>query len=115
MRKIKNFNGFNAKEFCISPRHWDLPYGLYVKALNEAQELSKSCNDICVAIVCDKNLGREYVLAETVPGTWEPKFILYNAVKVEKEEGGVRVVATSQITGGRIYEAWIKYQPGELA
>lgn len=115
MRKLKSLPGFNAAGCCISPRYWGKAYALYVSALEQAKILAKNCDDICVAVVQDPHLCQEYVLAEAAPMTWEPKFILFNAEKVNEEEGEVRVTVNSKVSGKPVYEAWVKYTPGGLA
>ena len=118
MKKIEEFDGFNAKEFCVKPRYWgyQMVYSYEAKeALEEAKKIAERIDGICIAVVSD-NLG-EYVLGESCDKGCSSKFILFNAKTTGRVDAEVRAITYNTGRGALTkygFDKWIKFQKGSI-
>ena len=119
MKRIKDLYGFNAKQFCITPKYWGYQTVRFFdvkEALEKAKKLAEGVDGICIAVVAD-DLG-EYVLGESRNKGCSSKIILFNAIdarnRVDAEVRAITFNTGRGAFGKYDIDEWIKFQKGSI-
>ena len=118
MRKVTELKGYSKSDevFAISPAKWGFDCVSpeeATKEMEEAKELAKEVDGICVAILTSED-GIEKVIGENIKNGSSERMLLFNAVETERENSELRIL-TFNCKKGSHQKAWwydkrVKYQ-----